>query len=177
MIVTDGIYTLYAFSYECGDIQWSGQGFETAIVGYNSLGDYFYNHPANVFSDIGRIVLCTRWVTSQGSRRKQQADQQGPVNLAPGNPTMRMAIQECLNLAKSDIVDINGIMDVNGNIVNIADMLPQCPRTESEANLDLRFQPFSDRSGCFRSSQAFVPEDLTSQLTLEFVSLCCYNSG
>ncbi len=73
VLVTNTTASFYGFSYGCGDLQWSGQGFETAIVGYNSHADYFFNHPANGIPDIGQIVSCTRQIIPTGGRRKRLA--------------------------------------------------------------------------------------------------------
>ena len=180
VIVTDYVYSYYAFSYTCGDIEWSGQGFDIASVGYNSHGDYFSNHPSNGFPDIGRIVSCTRRIIPQGGRMKRQADNNGGgnANEMPANEDMQQAIDNCLNRR---VDDATTIMDVNGNVVDIVSMLPDCPRTRNQVVNGAEFRAFPEQPGCFRSIDSFIPDRNAPnpQLTRrhEFVSVCCYQAG
>ena len=177
--MTDTITSYYAFSYSCGDIQWSGQGFETAVVGYDSRGDYFHNHPANGFHDIGQIVSCTQ---PQGEQRKRRNDpgNGGTVGQMPANPTMQEAIKECRSQAQNS-PDVNTIRDRNGNIVDIVDMLPPCPRTRTEVAGSVMFRLFPDGNGdCFQSRINFQPDPLANPNVVgnyRFVSVCCYETS
>lgn len=176
--MTDTVLSYYAFSYSCGEIQWSGQGFETAVVGYDSHGDYFHNHPANGFQDIGQIVSCAE---PQGERRKRQNDQgTGTVGQMPANPTMQEAIEECMFQALGS-PDVNTIRDRNSNIVDIVGMLPPCPRTRTEVAASALFRLFPDGDGdCFQSRRYFQPDPLANQNVMgnyQFVSVCCYETS
>lgn len=179
VIVTDAIHSYYIFTFICGDIQWSGLGFETAIVGYNSNGDYFSNHPANGFPEIGEIVSCTRRIVFRRRRKRQQIENDGSlVNEMPANEEIQMNINICLNL---DLPEINMIRDGNGDIVNLLNVLPRCPRLQNEVNRRTEFVVFEEGNDCFRSTPSFTPNfERNPQFveTVEFVSVCCYdNSG
>ena len=103
--MTNTTASYYGFSYGCGDLEWSGQGFETAVVGYNSHGDYFLNHPANGVADIGRIVSCTRQVIPTGGRRKREApviDMNGVNGAMPCDDDIREKIEMCNGLERID---------------------------------------------------------------------------
>lgn len=187
IIITDTIHSYYIFSFTCGEIEWSGQGFETAIVGYNSNADYFDNHPANGFPDIGQIISCTRHVIPQGKRRKRQAPGGGaPANLIPANPDVQAAVAECNQLAQFDqqnIPDINNVRGAVGTVlpINIMDpnLLPHCPPTRPQAEISPEFREFTDVTrDCFQSKKSFIPSFITNpslQRPYEFISVCCYS--
>ena len=181
-MVTNRTLSFFGFSYACGDIQWSGQGFETAIVGYNSHADYFFNHPANGIPDIGRIVSCIRQVAPTKRRRKRQlagTDEPayGPV---PTNPELRAFYEECVGLAMVDqasIPDANNLMDVQGR--STFEVLPACPPTRDLVQLSPLFVPLNDASrDCFQSTIDFVPVNPNSTMRpYRFVSVCCYDDN
>lgn len=172
LIVTDTVSSYYAFSYTCGDIEWSGQGFEIAVVGYNSHGDYFDNHPANGFPDIGRIVSCTREIIPQGGQRKRRSAQGtgGSAGSMPCNVTKLAARMACMTLT---------MLTVNVSMigVDVVGMLPRCPRIRVAAAGDPTvFIPFI-QADCFRSVEVVRPISPTLQQRFDFVSVCCYDDS
>ena len=179
VIITDSVHTYYVFSFTCGEIEWSGQGFETAIVGYNSNGDYFINHPTNGFSDIGEIISCTIHTLSEGRRKKRQnvmnPDGTIPAGECPADQAIQERKQSCIELALSDdffIENFDDLKDFNNQDWTI---LSKCPQTKDKLIISPEFKPFLlQTSDCHRSKKPFVPGG-SVQRHYEFVSVCCYN--
>ena len=180
-IITDTVFTYYVFSFTCGEIEWSGQGFETAIVGYNSNGDYFVNHPANGFSDIGDIISCTIHTLPGGRRKKRQmaADGAIPAGAVPADQVAQGDKQVCIGIAKfddQDIMEFNDLRNANNQIWTAA--LPGCPPIEALIQLSGEFQPFPlQGDNCYRSNNMFVPMIEGAMRTFQFVSVCCYDEN
>ena len=175
--------SFYIFSFTCGEIEWSGQGSETAIVGYNSNGDYFANHPANGFPDIGRIISCTRYMIPNRGRRKRQAigqEIQMPSGECPADPAVQMAKRECVSIAMSDdasFMDISTLRDANGGDITT---LSKCPPTKAQLGISTEFEPFTVQTGdCHRSKNTFDPSLKGSGLQRPyiFISVCCYDAN
>jgi hypothetical protein len=168
MIISDGVQSYYIFSYGCGEIQWSGVGDETAIVGFNLRADFFYNHPANGLPDIDRIVSCGVQPDDMSSRR-----------VVDGEIPATLSQQSCGQVANADdrfIPDITALEDMDGN--DITSKLPLCPLTLDLFQFNSHiFEPFPSQPGnCYRSNSdnTFIPTDSKLQGTYEFVSVCCY---
>lgn len=177
LVVTDTVYSYYAFSYACGDIEWSGQGFETAVVGYNSRGDYYKNHPANGLPDIGRIVSCTRQVVSAGRRRKRQAQGTLPADELPAGEELVAAVEMCNGFSRFDGFSIPDIGETKGeNSVSILELVPKCPPTRLHMDISTEFVEFPAQVGdCFRSINSYAANNPNLLKPYEFVSICCYN--
>ena len=180
VIVTDTVRSFYIFSFTCGEIQWSGQGFETAIIGYNSNGNYFYNHPANGLPDIGRIVSCTRYmIPDRGTMTQQIFEQMGaPSGACPADTAIQMAKELCHNIANLDdasFTNINTLRDRNDESWTV---LSKCPPTRVQLEISTEFNSFSSQAGdCYRSKNTFVPTAISGNPLIrpyEFVSVCCY---
>ena len=182
-MVTNTTASFYGFSYGCGDLEWSGQGFETAIVGYNSHADYFFNHPANGVADIGQIVSCTRQVIPTGGRRKRAAGVTGldePANGAmPCNPDVTANAERCNGLAVLDqqsITDAENLMDFQGS--SIFQVLPPCPPTRALVELSTKFVNLADdMRDCYQSTMMFEPFIQGGFRPYQFVSVCCYDQN
>ncbi len=183
MLVTDTIFSYYGFTFACGDIEWSGQQ-STAIVGYNSNGDYFLNHPANGIPDIGQIVSCTRQIIPTGGRRKRQiSDTSGGLyNLIGTNNSMMAARNECKGLADIDggaFTDPNNLMDAQGH--PLFDVLPACPPMKYLIEINKMFEYINDRTrDCYQSTVLFEPGRGVQGLpplmrSYNFSSICCYD--
>lgn len=190
LIITNSIKSYYIFSYTCGDIQWSGQGFETAAVGYNSHADYFDNHPANGFPDIGQIVSCTRQIVRTEGRRKRQVDPEDPGEDQGGDPAKEMPasreiqrrIARCSGLAIIDDENIPDIDDLKYPETNepVVKTVKRCPHVRAQVDINPFFTSFAPKTGdCFRSRTPLLLEDSPSnpllQRLYEFVSVCCYD--
>ena len=183
IIITDTVFSYYLFSYTCGDIEWSGQGFETAIVGYSSKADFFGNHPANGFQEIGQVVSCTRQIISERRRKRNAGDDAGVACVLDVDPDLiiaRMKCEEIANFDDSNIADITSIVDdVTGATVNAANEVTACPPFSAQAVVSPQFvQADEQGTGCFRSEPPYTPDATLNNLEkgYEFVSVCCYNS-
>ena len=181
VIITDTVRSFYVFNFTCGEIQWSGQGSETAIVGYNSNGDYFNNHPANGFPDIGRIISCTRYIIPNRRRMKRETliiqrndTTSGTSGECPTDQATQFAKRQCRNIAMFDnstFTDVDDLRSTNGNRWNAT--LPKCPPTGLKLDLSPEFEPFPLQGGdCHRSKNRFIPSGAEGYV---FVSICCYD--
>ena len=176
------------FTFNCGDLNWSGQGFQTAIVGFNSQADFFVNHPANGFPDIAEIVSCRREIAPPG-RRKRVADGGGgsTSNQIAMNMDLAMTLQLCLARAGDDdagFQDLTNLENLFGppQVINVVDELPACPPTLVHASIDPMFQAFPEQTTadaeCFRSTQEYEPPfGFIPTRSYTFVSVCCYSNG
>ena len=169
MIISDGVQSYYVFSYACGEMQWSGLGDATAIVGFNLRADFFYNHPANGLPDIGLIVSCGIQPGGMSGRRR----------VVDGEIPATLSQQECGLVANADdrfIPDITALRDAVGN--DITSKLPLCPLTLDLFQFSSHiFEQFPTQPGnCYRSNSdnTFIPTGNTLQGAYEFVSICCY---
>ena len=172
IIITDRVNTYYVFTYICGELQWSiGSGFDHAVIGYNSHGDYFYNTPGSGYDNIANIVSCSFQV---GNRRRRntppQESMQGglPYNNTPNPPEI------CSNKIT---VDRNSISD--DKILHILEILPDCPPTSHLVKVDYLFEPDSTKAACFRSKIQVNPANIGAHVhrPYTFVQQCCYSNG
>ena len=142
-------------------MEWSGLGFETATVGYNSNGDYYDNNPANGLPDIAQIISCD---IPEGVRRKRQT---GPN----GGDTMQLRSNNtsilCMDLSRAD----NGFIP---DIHQFNETLPKCPPTKAQLNICNDFQEFPpQQDDCYRTKMV-AEVDIINQTTVPFVYVCCY---
>lgn len=186
VLVTNTTVSFYGFSYACGDIEWSGQGFETAIIGYNSRADYFFNHPANGIPDIGQIVSCTRQIIPTGGRRKRQVitevdDDEPAYGPVPCNEEVKGNAEMCMGLALLDqasIPDANNLVDTQNH--PIFDVLPACPPTKDLVEINAMFERLIESTrDCYRSTVEFQPINPNGRLLrpYRFASICCYDTN
>ena len=162
--------TYYVFTYICGELQWSTgpAGFDHAVVGYNSHGDYFYNTPGSGYENIADVVSCSFQV---GNRRKrnniiQQVSMQG---LIPFNKSDPAAVCLCqINTDKASIMQIQKIL------VNLPDCAPNLQLVE----VDHLFEPDPTKAACFRSKIQVNPVTIGVNVFISylFVQQCCYYS-
>ncbi len=177
VIITDTVRTYYAFTYVCGAMEWSGQATETATVGFNSNGNYFYNHPANGLADVNEIIACS--IDTEGRRNKRETDQLdqgngGQTDQLPSDSELMMSKQLCMALADADdsiFMDITEFPSL--------DDLPKCDRTRTQlVEVGVSFQQFDYQVGdCYRSNMVVtVINDLTGG-SLDLVNVCCYDTN
>ena len=169
IIITDGVNTYYVFTYICGELQWSiGSGFDHAVVGYNSHGDYFYNTPGSGYENIADIVSCSFKV---GNRiRRQNTPQESMQGALPYNSS---AVKTC---SEKIVIDRNSILD--DKIQQVLKNLPDCPPNSHLVEVDRLFEPDSTKAACFRSKIQFDPKNIaTVQRQYTFVQQCCYSNG
>ena len=169
VIITDTVRTYYVFTYVCGEIEWSGLGTETAIVGFNSNGDFFDNHPANGLSDIGELIACN--TGPEGVNRTYQ-ENGGEVNELSFNLDLAISKAACIDVANRDDEAFENIDDV----ISLGD-LPECEQLRARLELGAAFQEFPQQAGnCYRSSNVVNAVGNNGEI-LEFVSVCCYDNN
>ena len=157
-------------------MEWSGQGSEGAIIGYNSRADYFFNHPANGNPNISEIVSCTQQSTPAGARSKRQSVGPG-IGPLPFDPLLQQIREHCAQIAQVDresIPDVNKLTDIQGRA--IFEVLPLCPPTRTLIDLNTAFESLTDQERiCYRSTITFVPFSPVFIKQYEFISVCCYD--
>ena len=168
VLITDIIKSYSAFTYVCGEMEWSGQ---KATVRYNSNGDYFNNNPASGLADIAQIISCR---IPKGGRRKRQPSQNGgQASQLPFNSTMTQALENCRNIADHDDISF---MDIDQLILDNQqdfDQLPECPSTKVQLGISTEFEEFIQQPGdCHRSIA--ITNTPTSNRGFNFVTVCCY---
>ena len=139
-------------------MEWSGLGTETAIIGFNSNGDYFENHPANGLEEIHQIVSCSGLTNGGGA------------GLLPiGEDIEEDRIASCIDVANADDAAIGDISTFPG-----LDQLPGCPSTKVKLTISTEFQEFSQQTGdCYRSNSVITGLGSNGFL-FEFGTVCCY---
>lgn len=147
-------------------MQWSGLGNETAIIGSNSNGNYFSNHPANGHFAIHQIVSCSN-MTAGSRRMKRQMVRgsnsvMGQVEYNQNTPQYRCIISAAATITISSNLN-----------------LPLCPSSKDHLHLECgEFSEFSEQTGdCYRSKN--VAQEPIEELgdMISFVSVCCYDQN
>jgi hypothetical protein len=143
-----------------------------AVVGLNSGGNFFDNHPLAGFSGIGDAVSCTFNI---GKRRKRQAPVM-PNNVMmnlPTDPNLRQLVDQCTGFMNRDSLVYLG---TNHTQESLAAMLEPCPCIIKQADADhARFRPFTQPGNCYVSAQPIDLRTLTGTITL--TQMCCYTDG
>lgn len=157
----------------CGELQWSALGRNrAAVVGFNTEGNFFGNHPLSGFPAIGDAVSCTFQL---GKRRKRQDEEMPPANMLtelPADPELRVQVESCLNAFDFDV----GVILIGTSAEEQAAKLDPCPCSRSQAAIDHgRFTPQNDQPGCFVSTNPIKTRLLITQAT--FTQQCCYDSN
>ncbi len=176
VIITDTVRTYYAFTYVCGAMEWSGQATETATVGFNSNGNFFYNHPANGLADVNEIIACS--IDTEGRRKKRETDQLGnggQTNQLPSDEQLEFSKMLCMAVADAD--DRKFMNDIITQFSNLKN-LPKCDRTRAQlVEVGASFQRFDFQDGdCYRSNMVISIVDQTGGSS-DFVSVCCYDTN
>lgn len=164
----------------CGGIQWSSLGVgNSAVVGYNSRGNYFSNHPFSGFSQISDALSCT---FSSRRRQRRQSNRLLAYNnliFLSTNSTLNSRMRMCSFLKKLDIGVLNSSHQTP---MGLANLLLHCPPTIRQAERDCaRFIRLNNRPDDARhNNYCFVSADLNShrianlgEITL--TQMCCYN--
>lgn len=156
----------------CGEVQWSSLGRNrAAVVGFNSEGNFFENHPQAGFSGIGDAVSCT---FSIGKRRKRQMNM--PNNMVTKLPTDDEVEQSMLQCIIAYDLDTVAYLGFSLTPESLAAMLEPCPCTVQQAAADnARFRPFTDPGDCYVSSKPVPGRLNTGDITA--TQLCCYTNG
>lgn len=169
IVVTNGIFTHFIFTYICGEMQWSSVGENNAaVVGYNS-GTSFYNHPLSGYASVGESISCT---IETGRRQKRQSEiQPTSVLLSPPvDHNLLMMIAGCRRAVQHDEKNSTFLVKSPDQI---ASELDPCPCTLQQARNDIgRFVKYSDNPTCFLSGPKSV------SVVTEFIKViqqCCYN--
>lgn len=161
------------YTYICGEMQWSSLGQSgAAVVGYNSEGNFFQNHPASGFSSIADIVSCG---VNQERRRKRQEPQ-------PLTPIMPLDVDPVI---RNEAIDCNNRFDLDKSIVdsmNLTDLLSgcPCPPTLRHALTDAaRFVQHTRSPLCYVSTVSNCNKQgaVSAVVTVTAAHQCCYDDN
>ena len=168
VLITDIIKSYSAFTYVCGEMEWSGQ---KATVGYNSNGDYFNNNPASGLEDIAQIISCR--IPEGGRRKRQTAENGGEASQIPVNMEMSEELERCRSIANIDDTSFMNITELMQDNQQDFDQLPECPSTKVQLGISTEFEEFTSQEGdCHRSiAMTMTP---TINRNFNFVTVCCY---
>lgn len=173
IFITNGFESHALFTYECGEVQWSGLNFEFSTVGYNLEANYFDNNPANGFQAINEIVSCT--VESRVNRKKRATTGAPAGCMMPANPDLVQAMSDCQTQSTNDM----GLIADPNEITMAARALPPCPTTLDCARRDRNFRPHGNRGGnqCFRSVREVRPTGPSIAGPVTFTQVCCFTGN
>ena len=156
----------------CGEIQWSALGRNrAAVVGYNSEGNAFENHPLSGLTNIGDTVSCTFDI---GRRRKRQNNDR-PNNMPmplPADDGIRTLVRQCLVLAQTESIVFTASRQSPNSL---AEMLDPCPCTPQQAEADrARYMKLpDDTKNCYISANP-LRVLLAAQGQIGLTQMCCY---
>lgn len=152
-------------------MQWSGLGqSRAAVVGYNSEGNFFQNHPSSGFSTIANIISCG---VNQERRSKRQVDplEIRPMQL-PTDPVLRMRAETCIR---------RYLMDVQlfrFNPTELADLVSDrpCPPSLDQAIYDAaRYVLQTESPHCYVSTLSERSDAVSAAFTVSATQQCCYD--
>ncbi len=175
VIISNVARTFAVFTFLCGGVEWSAVGSgRAAVQGYNEAGNHFFNHRLSGYLAIGNAVSC---IAGEGKRRKRETNNADPISL-PANQELRRLVLRCqdFKLFQEEIVFTRGV-DINASLNAIAELLPPCPRTRMQANLDsatFRAQP--NVSKCYISVLPVPIGDILQSNHFSVTQQCCYNN-
>lgn len=149
------------YTYQCGLIQWSGEGSGSyATIGYNLNGVY-ENHPLSGTIGVNNIAGCLNGPV----RRQTNSNWFNQIYQLPTavDPLQELRAQ-CMMMGLLDIESIGDIQDLSSS-------LGTCPPSVSQAFLDFRFTYNSDVSTTSSRCYVYVfPAGVTALSSL----ICCY---
>ncbi len=180
--MSNTIDTYVIFTYMCGEIQWSTVGgSRPAVVGFNSEGVAFENHPQSGYGSIGNAVSC---VVELGKRKRRNTHL--TVNITRNGVTkvytdMEFAklVRDCdeayrddLGLLQSPPLEF-GMLKDNFNIQS-------CPKNMNphftELNEIGRFMKQADiEQECYITTNPVETNLFLSGQRVSITQQCCYN--
>ncbi len=172
VIISDVARTFAVFTFLCGGVEWSAVGSgRAAVQGYNEAGNSFFNHRLSGYLAIGNAVSC---IAGQGKRRKRETDNADPICF-PADPVLQGLIDTC-QLFKIFQERILFTVDMKASLNAIAALLPPCPPTRMQANLDsATFRPQPTVPKCYVSVLPVPADDKIQFQQISVTQQCCYN--
>lgn len=168
------IRTYAIFSYVCGEVQWSslGRNSAAAVVGYNSEGNFFDNHPLAGFSGIGDAVSCA-FNIGKGRKRQPGMPNNMPMTL-PATQTVQELVRQCTQAVNRDKL---AYLLPPFTPETLAAMLLPCPCTRQQASEDTaQYREFTTPGDCYITSQPMTVV-LLAVGTISLTQMCCYSNG
>lgn len=157
----------------CGEVQWSSLGRnKPAVVGYNSEGNFFENHPLSGLTGVGNAVSC---IFDIGRRRKRQNDQPNNMPMVlPADRLVQGVVKQCMEAAATDEF---AYYSSGKTPETLANELDPCPCTLQQAFEDhARFIRINEPDNCYISSTP-LGSKLPSFGLISLTQMCCYING
>ena len=143
------------------------------MVGYNSQGNFYHNHPASGFATVADIVSCG--ISQQGGRRKRQTDRFRRVTMMelPTDPTLRESAEDCISHYVRDIAF--GIIPTD--LAELVSDFP-CPPTLRQLEADTgRYVLHTQSPLCYVSANPQTSTPLSMVIRTAAAQQCCYDNG
>jgi hypothetical protein len=153
-------------------MQWSSLGqSRAAVVGYNSEGNFFQNHPSSGFSTIADAISCG--APQKRRKRQNNPDPRVPMRF-PTDPVLRMRAQQCI---RRYLTEVNLFqIDPTALASAVADDYPCPPKLDQAMTDAARYAPQTISPLCFVSSES-IPSDLSRAITVAATQQCCYDNN
>lgn len=156
-------------------MEWSSLGqSRAAVVGFNSEGNFFQNHPASGFASVADIVSCG---VNQGRRRRkrQEPEPLPPIMQLDVDPDIRNSAAECNDRRNLDQILLQ---DPNQLAVSLSGC--PCPPTQGQAMIDAaRFVEHSNSPLCYVSTvpNCNAEAQVQGAVTVTAAHQCCYDNN
>lgn len=160
----------------CGEIQWSSVGGNRpAVVGFNSEGVVFENHPQSGYDSVGSAVSC---VAEFGKRRKRNT-----INITRNGVTklysqaeFTQLVRDCENAYNEDLrIVVNPAIELTNHTIPIQPCPMSLSVSISEEIIGQFVRQKDIEQNCYISA---IPIDgflLFSGKRVRVTQQCCYN--
>lgn len=179
-IISDGAETFSVLTYNCDQLNWVGLPGAYASVGYSVIGtaeDFrnFASHGLSRSKDVGRIAC-----TNEGLSRPW-ANVVYKIGVAVND--LQLSRSRCLARVSADQDTFPTLYDFvsqngpeSGSILSLMLELPDCPCSQSQAELDQRFSSdfkIEENKLCFFTRFSRKAEDSEDEF---YHRRCCYDA-
>ncbi len=154
--------------YMCGEMQWSSLGRNrAAVVGYNSEGNFFQNHPSSGSATVADIISCG---INQENRRMGELRVM-PVNL-PVDQIVREGAEQCISKYN---MDANLLRIDPTELAKLVRDYP-CPLTLTQiVNDPARFTLQTQSPRCYVSTISVESKKPPLPFSIYATQQCCYD--
>ena len=162
--MTNFTHTYAVFTYLCGDMQWSSVGENnSAVVGFNAMGEFFYNHPQSGTQNIADAVSCV-----------EHSQRSNCINDMESNTIIMMVTQfNCDNITDDEkrlICNCESRLenDISFDVDIVVGQLYPCPPTLEQARADAGRFVLQNNTFCYVSRETVIVDGTC------FTQQCCY---
>ncbi len=175
--MSNTIDTYVIFTYMCGEIQWSTVGgSRPAVVGFNSEGVAFENHPQSGYGSIGNAVSCVVELGKRKRRNTRNITINGVTKIYTETQFLNL-MANCTQAFKDDLGLVTIPEDEFGMLKNNFN-IPSCPTIKilTELNEIGRFMKQADlEQECYITTNPIKTDLRQSGSSVSVTQQCCYN--